>query len=154
MKVFSIFLVVLMYSKVALGKDCPEISGRLSQEIEKYALSIKGTEYCRFRSVVKSKNIEAVLFSVEGACFDDDMPVGTCGNVHFRYVVAIKNETIIRPFQVGRRGGFSASEIELVDSIIKLRGKLYGDSDPMCCPSLEEVKYLSLKENTFIWKNP
>ena len=151
-----LFFLLLIFTGAALAQDddCPEISSRLSGEIEKYAESIGGIEDCFFRSVAQTSQTEFALFSVEGACFEDDLPVGTCGNVYYRYIIAMNDGKVIPPFQVGKRGGFSASELEVADAVLRLHGKTYTPADPMCCPSHEEIKELTLKGNAFVWLAP
>ncbi len=146
--------IVCLIANAAFAEDCPIISRELSDLIKSHAQEIKGVEYCKFRQVNSSNGIEIALYSIEGPCFKNQGKAGSCGNMHFRYLAGIVNGKPLPPFEAGKRGGFSASNMEINGNIINLMGLKYADNDPMCCPSIEESKFVKITDSGFEIKNP
>jgi hypothetical protein len=142
------------FANTVFADGCPITSNELSGLIKVHAQEIKGSEYCEYRKIVSSKGVEVALYSIEGPCFNRKGKNGSCGNMHFRYLTGIVNGKTLPPFEVGKRGGFSANDFEIQDNIITLKGFKYGEDDPQCCPSVEEKKLVVLTESGFEFKHP
>lgn len=149
-----IIFLFCFFANAAFGEVCPVASAELSQLIEDHAKSIKGYEYCEYRTISSSKEVEIALYSVEGPCFAKKGRRGSCGNIHFRYLTGVVNDKVLPPFEVGKRGGFSASNFEVSGNLITLKGFKYAKNDPMCCPSIEEVKFVKITETGFEFNQP
>lgn len=149
-----ILILVCFAVSTAFAKDCPFISNELSGLIKSHAHEIRGAEYCEYRSVYSSDRMELVLYSIEGACSKNEGKGGACGNMHIRYLVGIENGKRLPPLEVGKRGGFSASSMEIDKTTLKLKGFKYADNDPMCCPSITESKFVTITNTGFEFTPP
>lgn len=150
----KILLIASLIANSAFAKDCPGISNELSHLIKSHAQEIKGTEYCEYRTVISLNKMEIVLYSIEGPCFNNEGKEGSCGNMHYRYLAGIVNGKPLPPFEAGKRDGFSASNMEIRENIINIKGFKYAENDPMCCPSIEESKLVKITDVGFEFKQP
>jgi hypothetical protein len=146
--------LVCLFTNTVFADLCPITSYELTALIKNHAQSIRGSEYCEYRTILSSKEIEVALYSVEGPCFNKKGENGSCGNMHFRYLTGIVNGKALPPFEVGKRGDFSANDFELRENLIILKGFKYAESDPMCCPCIEEVKFVKITASGFEFKEP
>ena len=151
----KILCIVYLMANTAFATDCPSISSELSSLIKSHAQEIKGREYCEYRTVNSLNEMEIALYSIEGPCFKKEGREGSCGNMHFRYLAGIVNGNLLPPFEVGKRGSFSANDMEIInENIIYLKGFKYTENDPMCCPSIEESKIVKITDAGFEFKHP
>lgn len=121
---------------------CPSISSEVEALINQHTYSVKGAEYCRFRTVHKQPGIELVLYSIIGPCYEGGYRPGSCGNHYFRSMVGVINGQKYPPIMIGGKGVFQSKDIDYSDGIITIQGLAYKRSDPFCCPSItSERKY-------------
>jgi hypothetical protein len=134
MKYFLILFCFFISKNVEAS--CHEISSQAQQLISKHIDSVKGGEYCKYREVYKQENIELILYTIEGACYKNSSPAGSCGNHFSRYMVGIVNGKKYSPVLVGGKVFFLSKEVEYFDNTITISGHFYKKHDPACCPSI------------------
>lgn len=96
-KLFVSILLVAIVS-TATAKECPAINSQLNALIKSHSKSIRGLEYCPARSIIQNAGLELVLYTVEGACFEEKETPGSCGNAHYQYISGVLNGSAIKPF--------------------------------------------------------
>jgi len=150
----KILFIFCLFANTAFAADYPAISHELSGLIKAHAQKIRGAEDCEYRTIKSLEGMEIALYSIEGPCFGAKGKAGSCGNIHYRYLVGVVNGKPLLPFEVGKRGGFSASDMEINGNIISLKGFKYAENDPMCCPSIEELKLVKITHSGFEFIQP
>ena len=82
------FFFLIVFS-VQVNAECPLVSSSVELLIEEHVKFVNGNEYCRFRTAYKQNNIELVLYTIEGACYENVGIPGGCGNHYFRSMVVL-----------------------------------------------------------------
>jgi hypothetical protein len=144
MKKQSFSILIVAIASTASAKECPAINSQLKALIKSHNNSIRGVEYRPARSIIQNAGLELVLYTVEGACFEEKEMPGSCGNAHYQYVAGVLNGSAIKPFEVKSLGDFSAMKLTLDADVIVLHGNYYAESDPRCCPSVPATKKLKV----------
>jgi len=145
-----ILISMIAFSSFA-SAECPSISPEVERFISKHAADVRGGEYCEFRSVFKSDQVEIALYTIEGACYKNrNSQKGSCGNHYSRYMVGIVNGKPIPSIIVGGKGTFQTHDIQVKGGEIEISGHAYGLKDPMCCPSVGSVKRYKVSEGAFV----
>ncbi|XCN72273.1 MAG: hypothetical protein Q3M24_18505 [Candidatus Electrothrix aestuarii] len=130
--------------------DCPVVSDQAENLITAHTNNVRGGEYCKYRDIVKTKNIEIILYSIEGACYKDTItPKGACGNHFTRYMTGIVNGKEIAPITVGGKGIFYTKNLEINGENIIISGLSYLSTDPMCCPSKKDSHTYIIDSGSF-----
>lgn len=150
----KILFIFCLFANTVFAADCPAISHELSGLIKAHAQKIRGVEYCEYRTIKSLEGVVIALYSIEGPCFGNKGKAGSCGNMHYRYLVGMVDDKTLPPFEVGKRGAFSASDMEINENIISLTGFRYAENDPMCCPSVEELKLVKITKSGFEFIQP
>lgn len=100
----------MLFTQATLAEHCQHLPGKVAKSIKAYANQVRGAEYCEYRLVARGDidldGMEdiVVIFTVEGACFDDkENSPGACGNNAFQYMKAYlgKNLKEVRETPVG-----------------------------------------------------
>ncbi len=146
--------VLLIFISVSVFAECPHVSEKIENLIKHHADSIKGSEYCKYRKVYNEQNIELVLYSIEGPCYKDKSPAGSCGNHYFTTLIGIINGIEYPPVTVGGKGVFHTKSIDYLNDVIVVKGLAYKDLDPLCCPSVEESRYYQIKQSKILSIKP
>lgn len=145
-------LIVLLMCFVAQGViagECPPVSSELAGLIDTHTKKIRGTEYCKYRTIKSSNGIEVALYTVEGACFEQKGQRGTCGNAYSRYLTGIKNGIALTVLEADKSGNFMANDFEFKGDAIRVSGLEYGPEDARCCPSKKAHKTIKITATGF-----
>jgi len=145
MKIF-LLIVFFIFSQVAYA-NCPPVSKKIESLIKEHALKIAGGEYCKYRKIYNETDIELAIYTIEGPCYNNKGRAGSCGNHYFISMVGIINQVNFPHIVIGGKGVFHPKSIKYINDIIEVEGFAYSKSDPMCCPSINEIRYFKPNEN-------
>lgn len=143
-------LAFIAYFLTTLAQaSCPPVSGEAEQLIAAHTQSVSGAEYCKFRTIYKEKNMELILYTVEGPCYQTKAPAGSCGNHYFRAMAGVINGQKYPPVVIGGKGVFRSRDVSHSDGVITIRGLSYEQSDPACCPSVKDQRQYKITDSRF-----
>jgi hypothetical protein len=115
--------------------------------VEKHARSVRGAFYPESLKIKTNGDISIATYVVEGACDNDTQStIGTCGNHWEQYMIGLTDNNIIKPIEIGAKGGFAYETIKFVGNFIELDGKTVGEKDALCCPTIPMKKKFEISK--------
>ena len=143
-----LLIILFIFSQISYA-NCPPVSKEMESLIKEHASKVAGGEYCKYRKTYNKTDIELSLYTIEGPCYNNKGPAGSCGNHYFISMVGIINQVNFPHIVVGGKGVFHPKSIKYINDIIEVEGLTYSKSDPMCCPSINETRYFKPNGNKF-----
>lgn len=149
MKYWIGFSALALTSLTCAEPACPTVSREIENFIQEHVQMVRGAEECEYRMLYRAPEVELVLFTVNGPCYDAAGEAGTCGNFYYHALAGVVQGNRYAPTVIGGKGGFAVDGVSYASGMVTISGHEYRESDAMCCPSLPVQRRYAIRPPEF-----